>query len=112
MTSHVNCRIIYGHFTGEKQMALTFGSLRHTYSGRKRKPLPKAKRYEPKFEPLQVTEPYRRETKHYRSADDGVGICEAPDRSYAQNASFTIAPAYNKGAYQVISSENVKDIGR
>ena len=93
-------------------MALTFGSLRHTYSGRKRKPLPKAKSYQPKFEPLQVTEPYRRDTKHYRSADDGVGICEAPDRSYAQNASFTVAPDYNKGAYQVISSENVKDIGR
>ena len=25
---------------------------------------------------------------------------------------FTIAPAYNKGAYQVISKQNVKDIGR
>ena len=25
---------------------------------------------------------------------------------------FTIAPAYNKGAYQVISRQNVKDIGR
>ena len=25
---------------------------------------------------------------------------------------FTIAPAYNKGAYQVISRKNVKDIGR
>lgn len=93
-------------------MALTFGSLRHTSSGRKRKPLPKAKRYTPKFEPLEVSNTYRRETKYYKSADDGVGICVAPDRSYTQNASFTVAPAYNKGAYQVISSENVKDIGR
>jgi hypothetical protein len=25
---------------------------------------------------------------------------------------FTVAPAYNKGAYQVISRQNVKDIGR
>ena len=25
---------------------------------------------------------------------------------------FTIAPAYNKGAYQVISREDIKDIGR
>ncbi len=25
---------------------------------------------------------------------------------------FTIAPAYNKGAYQVISKNNIKDIGR
>ena len=28
------------------------------------------------------------------------------------SATYTIAPAYNKGAYQVISSENIKDIGR
>ena len=25
---------------------------------------------------------------------------------------FTIAPAYNKGAYQVISKNSIKDIGR
>jgi len=25
---------------------------------------------------------------------------------------FTIAPAYNKGAYQVISKKEIKDIGR
>ena len=25
---------------------------------------------------------------------------------------FTIAPAYNKGAYQVITKSNIKDIGR
>jgi len=37
-------------------MALTFGSLRHTSSGRKRKPLPKAKRYTPKFEELDTKE--------------------------------------------------------
>ena len=93
-------------------MALTFGSLRHTASGRKRKPLPKSKSYTPKFEPLQVSNTYRRDTVEYKSADSGVGTCVAPDRSYADNASFTVAPAYNKGAYQVISSENVKDIGR
>jgi len=93
-------------------MALTFGSLRHTASGRKRKPLPKSKSYTPKFEPLQVSNTYRRDTVDYKSVDDGVGTCEAPDRSYTKNASFTVAPAYNKGAYQVISSENVKDIGR
>jgi|TARA_R110000796_G_scaffold51291_1_gene120886 hypothetical protein len=40
------------------------------------------------------------------------GTCEAADRSYANEADFTVAPAYNKGAYQVISRENIKDIGR
>ena len=29
-----------------------------------------------------------------------------------ESKKFTIAPAYNKGAYQVITKENVKDIGR
>ena len=29
-----------------------------------------------------------------------------------ESKKFTIAPAYNKGAYQVISSNNVKDIGK
>lgn len=40
------------------------------------------------------------------------GSCEAVDRSYTAGADFTVAPAYNKGAYQVISKENIKDIGR
>ena len=29
-----------------------------------------------------------------------------------ESKKFTIAPAYNKGGYQVISSENIKDIGK
>jgi hypothetical protein len=93
-------------------MALTFGSLRHTASGRKRKPLPKTKSYTPKFEPLQVSNTYRRDTAEYKSAGSGAGMCVAPDRSYTEDATFTVAPAYNKGAYQVISKENIKDIGR
>jgi hypothetical protein len=34
------------------------------------------------------------------------------DKSYASSSKYTIAPAYNKGAYQVIGKENIKDIGR
>ena len=34
------------------------------------------------------------------------------DKSYTSSSRYTIAPAYNKGAYQVITEENVKDIGR
>ena len=29
-----------------------------------------------------------------------------------ESKKFTVAPAYNKGAYQVITKDNVKDIGR
>ncbi len=93
-------------------MALTFGSLRHTPSGRKRKPLPKSKPYTPKFQELPVSDVYRRDTKHYSSSSSTGGTCESVDRSYTAGANFTVAPAYNKGAYQVISAENIKDIGR
>mgnify|MGYP003636796738 FL=1 len=93
-------------------MALTFGSLRHTSSGRKRKPLPTVKRYTPKFQPLEETDTYRRETPEYKSydhfADSNTELVERP----RLDSKYTIAPAYNKGAYQVISRENVKDIGR
>ena len=29
-----------------------------------------------------------------------------------ESQNFTVAPAYNKGAYQVITKSNIKDIGR
>ena len=95
-------------------MALTFGSLRHTSSGRKRKPLPKAKRYTPKFQELDIKDLYRRETPYYPSAEPKSAHTSAPDTSYKleESKKFTDAPAYKKGAYQVISRSNVKDIGR
>jgi hypothetical protein len=36
------------------------------------------------------------------------------DNSYKQEVSkkYTVAIAYNKGAYQVIPNENIKDIGK
>ena len=38
-----------------------------------------------------------------------VGV--APKKKVIDH-NFTIAPAYNKGGYQVISQSNIKDIGR
>ena len=59
---------------------------------------------------------YRRETKFIPSRIDTVGIdgCAKKDNSERLKISsnYTIAPAYNKGAYQVIMKENVKDIGK
>tara|TARA_R110002167_G_scaffold188909_3_gene391027 strand:+ start:932 stop:1216 length:285 start_codon:yes stop_codon:yes gene_type:complete len=94
-------------------MAHTFGSLRFSTSGRRRKALPKTKAYTPKFQEIETIDTYRRDTIQYRSASDLGGDCSVVDRSdLVAAATFTIAPAYNKGAYQVISSENIKDIGR
>ena len=39
-----------------------------------------------------------------------LGAVTPPRKSYRTN--HTIAPAYNKGGYQVISKKNIKDIGR
>ena len=39
-----------------------------------------------------------------------LGAVTPPRRSYRTN--HTIAPAYNKGPYQVISESNIKDIGK
>jgi hypothetical protein len=39
-----------------------------------------------------------------------LGPVTPPRRSYRTN--HTIAPAYNKGPYQVISESNIKDIGK
>ena len=43
------------------------------------------------------------------SNDIPVGI--SPKKKVIDH-NFTIAPAYNKGAYQVISKNNIKDIGK
>jgi hypothetical protein len=42
------------------------------------------------------------------------GYARTADTSYKveESKKFTVAPAYNKSGYQVISEENIKDIGR
>ena len=58
----------------------------------------------------------RRETKYIPSRMDtgGIDSCAKKDNSEKLRISsnYTIAPAYNKGAYQVISKDSIKDIGR
>ena len=39
-----------------------------------------------------------------------LGAVTPPRKSYSSN--HTIAPAYNKGGYQVISQSNIMDIGK
>ena len=97
-------------------MAIVFGSMNHTYSGRKKKKLTRGRKTKAVFKELQPKEStvYRRETPHYLSLPMGSGVCGTTKSAVKQEISskYTIAPAYNKGAYQVISIENVKDIGR
>ena len=53
--------------------------------------------------------------KQKKIASAPIGEYKVPkDTSYKKEVSksYTLAPAYNKGAYQVISKENIKHIGR
>lgn len=95
-------------------MAIIHGSMRYTMTGRKRKVFTKARRKESVvFHTLNREEPNIRETPKYPSAPM-TPYRPAKDQSYKRevSAGYTIAPAYNKGAYQVISQESIEDIGR
>jgi hypothetical protein len=96
-------------------MGMIYGSLNHTSSGRKKKQQRGRRNiYKPAFRALKATEPYRRETPEYASAEITTAVTHKVEENFRKTVSsnYTVAPAYNKGAYQVISRENVKDIGR
>ena len=50
--------------------------------------------------------------QHLPPLSNNIPVGVTPKRKVYTDHNFTIAPAYNKGAYQVISKQNVKDIGR
>ena len=96
------------------------GSLRYTTCGRKvsskaqrkrRQQVWHWKKVEPRTEqePLDWKHSYR---KVYPSASLGDPDPAETQKTKHYTSSHTVAPAYNKGAYQVISRENIKDIGR
>ena len=104
------------------------GSLRYDMNGRKRKMAkksmssPKVRARKSDFKPLKISQAdLDRQAEHkahrekYPSLGNGIGIASvSADTSWKQEESknFTIAPAYNKGAYQVITKNNIKDIGK
>ena len=97
----------------EYLIVIISGSLNHTTSGRKRSKVRKVKKAQPVFKPLEPRKDYRRETPEYPSAPL-TKYTPAKDESYKADVSknYTVAIAYNKGAYQVIPKNSVKDIGK
>jgi len=83
-------------------------------SGRKKKKQPRGRTYTREFRPLQESTPYRRETPEIKSLNSSLHNCAKPETGYQQEVSskYTVAIPYNKGAYQVIPVDGVKDIGR
>ena len=93
------------------------GNMTHYPSGRKKKfNAWSTKKRTVAFEPLKQSEPYRRETKHYESVSTPSCSTEhevlSSEERIKISASYTVAPAYNKGAYQVIPRDQVENIGR
>ena len=105
------------------------GSLRYDMNGRKRKMAKKSMSSARKvrasksdFKPLKISQAdldrQARAQEHrekYPSMGNGIGTASvSADTSWKREESknFTIAPAYNKGAYQVITKNNIKDIGK
>ena len=98
------------------------GSLRYDPTGRKRKNVPGLKRkrkLKPEFTELKIEKTYAHQqmeefNNKYPSWTGDTKYEPAEDQSWKQEASknFTVAPAYNKGAYQVIPSKGIKHIGK
>ena len=59
---------------------------------------------------VQQSAPYYRSGSGVPCSDTIVAIKYPSKNSGLQK--YTVAPAYNKGAYQLISKHNVKDIGK
>lgn len=100
-------------------MGTFHGSMQHTASGKKKKTnyWKRSGGYKGEFVPMESTgSTYRRETPNYPSA-----TLSKPSSSHSTlskeervqiSSQYTVAPAYNKGAYQVIPKDNIKHIGR
>jgi|TARA_A200000159_G_C7267181_1_gene315625 hypothetical protein len=105
----------------ENDMNSYLGSLRYDHTGRKRKApgLARKRKLKPEFKPMKVEKTYAQLqmeefNKKYPSYSGTTSYETPKDQSWKQEESknFTVAPAYNKGAYQVIPRKDVRHIGK
>ena len=97
------------------------GSLRYSPCGRKRKTtsLKPKRRSKPAFvayKPVKTLAQQQIEefNKKYPSYTGTIKYTPTEDQSWKKEASkgYTVAPAYNKGAYQVVPRSEVEHIGK
>lgn len=107
-------------FIFRRVLMIIQGSIRHTYSGRKRK-VAKVKKVQKPFIPLDTSKSaifkpasWAVRDKVYKSAPLTPPPEFKPDDSYKRDISknYTVAIAFNKGAYQVIPNQDIKHIGK
>tara|TARA_B100000073_G_C23395184_1_gene436833 strand:+ start:164 stop:478 length:315 start_codon:yes stop_codon:yes gene_type:complete len=97
------------------------GSMKYGPSGKRRKTnaWKQKKRHQIKLEELRMTPTSQKKPeKVIPSLTSNVGSGQGTKNlAWEQekqkiSSQYTIAPAYNKGAYQVIGKSNIKDIGK
>tara|TARA_Y100001937_G_C7104156_1_gene324049 strand:+ start:258 stop:569 length:312 start_codon:yes stop_codon:yes gene_type:complete len=99
------------------------GNMRYSPSGRKRKTKAYKKARKPSFKkqsqksfkPNPRLEEIKAHQEKYPSLPMGSSKpTQAEDNSYKQEISkqYTVAIPYNKGAYQVVPNEDIKNIGK
>jgi len=101
-------------------MGMTHGSMRHTLNGRKKKTnyWKRTRKAPVPFVEMKNVMPVNyRETPYYPSVDPSTVFKRSiegltKEERLEISSSYTVAPAYNKGAYQVISKENIEHIGK
>jgi hypothetical protein len=83
------------------------GSLAYTPNGRKRRTVAKKKRNH-EFKELNIRR--KEEVSKYPSAPPKT--CSTGKKEYERLPGYTVSVAYNKGAYQVIPTSDIKYIGK
>lgn len=100
-------------------MSIFVGSMNHTPSGRRKKKVRRSRK------PQNVFKAYKPQSNSWHSqriadmrsvpsATTSSGVCASPVQDFHREVSskYTVSIAYNKGAYQVISSDDIDKIGR
>ena len=103
-------------------MAIIKGSLSYSPSGRKRKRLKKSRKTYTVGKPLKSSSAQLDRLARIKAQEKAYPSFEAQERktfkpedtSYKKEVSkkYTVSIAYNKGAYQVIPTSDIKDIGK
>jgi len=106
-------------------MGMFYGSMTHSYSGKKRKTA--AYRRKKSVPPVSTGElkipehvlARQRESEEFNKKYPSMGVGtskyvpqESQDYKKEISKQYTVSIAYNKGAYQVIPRNEVKDIGK
>ena len=107
-------------FTYAEKYMFIQGNLNYTYSGRRKKNTYKVKKVQKTFVPLnpkkhhQFSPVWWEQKKKQHKSREFLPWTDPNCQLYKKDISskYTVSVPYNKGAYQVISKEDIKHIGK